>query len=126
MALVERKRIRGLQFWKARGRNEWCATHYVPKCVGDQDVTFLYSTVVQVDTKEDPRKIKFHYCSIVAQPVFLDMSEFSGLAPSDCYMVSWRKIPDGWKEAFRDALGELLPKSGERERVTKDGGQTTA
>lgn len=104
MAIVDGRRVRGLYFWKYIGRNEWCATHH-----GKADEpSWMYSTPVEVDTTGDPREERFRYCSVVSQPVFLEMTEirFFG-APSGSYASSWKKMPEGWREAFRALLTSM-------------------
>lgn len=104
MAIVDKKRIRNLLFWKYRGRSEWCYTHYVPNVIGNRGVTFMASTPIEVDTEDDPRKVWWHYCSIMPQRAVFDTSELDGIQPHGTYGVSWRKIPEPWKDAFRAQL----------------------
>jgi hypothetical protein len=95
MAIVDGKRVLGVNFYKSKGRQEYWFT---------ADHTDLYGAVVPLDTR-DPRGERFHYCSIVSQPVFVDyVGRVERGTLDDLTPVSWRKIPEGWRELFRARL----------------------
>ena len=100
MAIVDGKRIRDLTFHKVKGRKEWWGVQR------HERQWEVIGTVVETDTDEDPRTLRFHYCSPISQPVFLD-SSWSSDTPlgEELTTSSWKKMPEGWRAAFRDALG---------------------
>lgn len=98
MAIVDGRRIPDLTFHKAIGRKEWIAYHYE-----DGEWSRL-GAVVETDTDEDPRTLRFHYCSPVSQPVFLDWCTSNSPYSGGLTSSSWKKLPEGWRNAFRDAL----------------------
>jgi len=69
----------------------------------------VLGAVVEMNTAEDPRTERFFYCSIVSQPVFLDFTtqHRPGAGRRGGVPSSWRKMPEGWRNAFRDRLRDI-------------------
>lgn len=98
MAIIDGKRHEGLHFYKERGRRRWF--------LYDQNARALYGTCADFEG-DDPMVARFHYCSPISQPVFIDQSHHAGWPDSKLYVrSSWKKMPECWKAIFlRDVLG---------------------
>lgn len=94
MAIMDGKRVPGIELLKKKGGRDWIAVDRANDCT--------YALCVKYDG-DFPDQEKFHYCSPVAQPAFIDY--FSGQPDYSLYtQASWRTIPEGWRKLFRDAL----------------------
>lgn len=112
--IIDGKRLKGAWLMKWKGRQDYVL--YVP-CEERANMVRGIGPCAQVDTKEDPRAERFHYCSIVSQPVFFDESYIPwGDCPhtgGDTFTPSsWKQLPKAWRQAFRDYLDLPPPKSG--------------
>lgn len=93
MAIVDGKRIKGWMFYKMRGRREWVA-HNI-------ETSEFFSLVVGYDG-DTPLESRFYYCSGTKQRNFLAYGHYMGALPSKKYIQSsWQKMPEGWRELFR-------------------------
>lgn len=101
MAIVDGKRIPGLWFYKYKGRKEWCAIHHPTRHSDPREPTWMYSLPIEVDTDKDPRLTRWHYCSPVSQPAMLEANEVKISQPDGTTASSWRRMPGGWRAAFR-------------------------
>jgi hypothetical protein len=91
--IINRKRFERVHTLKKRG-----ARHYV-MTLEFEGVGWIIDTPVEVDHLE-PLTLRWHYCSIVAQPVEPDVVEGRMHADETWYEVSWRLVPPGWRKFF--------------------------
>lgn len=122
MAIVDGKRWRGWTFYKVRGKWEYVAYYQ------DSDPGMIYGLCASIEEGADPMRSRFHYCSPVSQPVFIDGSAHRGLPDREHYIpTSWRKMPACWRAIFRRDLfyltgddGEALPPEEQPAPVPED------
>lgn len=99
--IIDGKRHKGITAYKVRGRQEYVLEKRIGKA------TYIVSSAVEVDTAERPQDVRFHYCSIVAQNTFLDMT-LGNICYERYRPVSWKDIPPDWRDWFRNYL-EVAP-----------------
>jgi len=106
MAIVDGKRIPGVTFYKVKGKRSWVA--HVTSAVLDVYTTNQMVGLVVDYSGDNPIEERFHYCSPVSQPVFLDVTSYVGWPDPKVYTPSsWKKMPEGWREIFRRDYFEL-------------------
>jgi hypothetical protein len=97
MAIVDGKRIKGIRFYKTKGKQEYWFT---------EDHDSLWGAIGELDTR-DPRGcfLEDSLVSRVKIPIFVDyVGRIERGTLADLTPVSWRKIPEGWRELFRARL----------------------
>jgi len=103
MAIVDGKRKAGVHFYKVKGRRAWVA--YIEDTIRDQYSSGRMAELVVEYSGDNPIDEKFHYCSPIAQPVFLAINSHRGWPCTTTYTPSsWKKMPEGWREIFRRDL----------------------
>ena len=94
MAIIDGKRHRGWYFYKVRGKKQWVAYS-----LHEQE---LWGLCADIEEGTDPMKARFHYCSPISQPVFLDSTHHPGWPSREHYVdSSWKKMPEEWRQIFR-------------------------
>ena len=98
MAIVDGKRHEGFHFYKLRGVRRWVAY--------DDPMRTLYGPCADF-VGDDPMVARFHYCSPISQPVFIDGGHHPGFPDHKHYVASsWKKMPECWRAIFRrDVFG---------------------
>ena len=116
MAIVDGKRVAGVHFYKVKGKRNWVAYIEDVSIISDVPSHPLagpgrIAYLVAEYSGDNPIDEKFHYCSPIAQPVFLAISVHRGWPCTTTYTPSsWKKMPEGWREIFRrDLFSDDVP-----------------
>jgi len=119
VAIIDGKRWPGWEFFKMRGKKDWVAYN--------AETDMIYGLCAEIEEGADPMDARFHYCSPISQPVFIDGSTSHG-RPERQFTVlsSWKKMPACWRAIFRRDLfyladdGVSLPADQQPARVPDD------
>ena len=107
MAILKGRRVAGTQLYKIKGRKDYMLVEHDAYCTVTRTVPAIGSLLSDIDTN-DPAPIILRLRVNAGSGFLANLDVAPKWLYENCYPISWRKLPDGWKQVFEPDVDQMI------------------